>query len=708
MKNINSILLIIPPFTQLNTCYPSILYLKHYLSRQGYTVYTRDLSIETINRLYTREGLCSLFDNIPSRPDDFFLSRKEEYYSTVDCVKEFLQNNDQTLAHRIIKRDFLPEGPNFSRIDPQYQDSPFDTNELARHYGTLYFEDIAQAISSHIDRDFSLIKYKESLSVGASLFAPIEKKLSKPPTHLEEIYLQLISETVDTYKPDITAFSIPFPGNLFSALRMCKHLKKLRPELITAAGGGYINTELLEIKDTGIFNYIDYLLFNEGEYAFSQLLNFLKTGTKPDNVYYLSKGEIDKNRIVASPLPVNETLFPDYSTLDNTLYLSLIDSNNPMMRLWNDGKWNKLTMAHGCYWANCSFCDTSLDYIGNFKQLSVDQLLIRIKKCISDTGERGFHFVDEAAPPQLLKKLAIALIQNNINITFWTNIRFDRNFTPGLAKLLAKAGCIAISGGLEVASERVLKKVNKGVSLKDIIYASYNLSSAGILVHAYLMYGFPTQTESETIDALEVVRQLFVNNCIDSGFWHRFTLTCHSPVYANCKAFNIKADSKDFDFAHNDIVHHENQHMDHTVFHEPLNNALTAYMAGRDLDKDISTWFGQRVKKSIPHNFVENHIRGELYAQRKNFSLFYGKKIFCNEKGKINTLLVNYNNEEYSISINSKESEFITAFLKKYPLNAHISRVAFEELIKDYYREVDFLYASELWEFLSELAIWII
>jgi hypothetical protein len=41
---------------------------------------------------------------------------------------------------------------------------------------------------------------------------------------------------------------------------------------------------------------------------------------------------------------------------------------NPMHRLWSDGRWNKLTVAHGCYWKKCSFCDVGLDYIGALRR----------------------------------------------------------------------------------------------------------------------------------------------------------------------------------------------------------------------------------------------------------------------------------------------------------------------------------------------------
>jgi radical SAM superfamily enzyme YgiQ (UPF0313 family) len=128
---------------------------------------------------------------------------------------------------------------------------------------------------------------------------------------------------------------------------------------------------------------------------------------------------------------------------------------NPMHRLWSDGRWNKLTVAHGCYWKKCSFCDVTLDYIGRYDAAAADVLVDRIEAMIAETGQTGFHLVDEAAPPAGLRALAERLLARR-DITWWGNIRFEKTFTPELCQLLARSGCVAVSGGLEVASDRLL------------------------------------------------------------------------------------------------------------------------------------------------------------------------------------------------------------------------------------------------------------
>lgn len=63
--------------------------------------------------------------------------------------------------------------------------------------------------------------------------------------------------------------------------------------------------------------------------------------------------------------------------------------------------------------------------------------------------------------------------------------------------------------------------MEKGVTIAQVARVTDGFTQAGIMVHAYLMYGFPTQTTQETIDSLEVVRQLFQAGIVQSGYWHR-------------------------------------------------------------------------------------------------------------------------------------------------------------------------------------------
>jgi radical SAM superfamily enzyme YgiQ (UPF0313 family) len=301
---------------------------------------------------------------------------------------------------------------------------------------------------------------------------------------------------------------------------------------------------------------------------------------------------------------------PSYVDLPFEKYVSFLDVVNPMHRMWTDKRWNKLTVSHGCYWKQCSFCDVSLDYIGNYQNTTAEKLVDKIEKIIKDTGLTGFHFVDEAAPPKMLRALSLELLKRNLSITWWTNIRFEKTFTSELCELMAKAGCVAVTGGLEVASDRLLAKMKKGVDIAQVARVTHNFSNAGVFVHAYLMYGFPTETEQETIDSLEVVRQLFEKNCIQSAFWHLFTATAHSPIGLNPEEFGIEITGPVFEgFAQNDLIHLDPQGADHEKYTNGLNAALNSYLNKSGFEKQLSSWFDFPVVSTThPKDLIEGFL----------------------------------------------------------------------------------------------------
>jgi hypothetical protein len=316
---------------------------------------------------------------------------------------------------------------------------------------------------------------------------------------------------------------------------------------------------------------------------------------------------------------------PDYSDLHLDNYLSVIELANPMHRMWSDGRWNKLTLAHGCYWGKCTFCDVSLDYIKRYEPITASLICDRIETIISQTGQNGFHFVDEAAPPNLLKELSLEILRRNIKVSWWTNIRFEKHFTADLAFLLKAAGCIAVAGGLEVASDRLLKLMKKGVTVEKVAQVANALTQAGIMVHAYLMYGFPTETEQETIDSLEMVRQLFKNEVLKSGFWHQFAMTSHSPVGLNPSAYHVEKIGPEFEgFADNDLYHTDPTGAKHEKFSEGLRISLFNYMNGLGLDEDLGIWFKfKTARTTIPKRFILRSLEDKSIPYRHYISLVW-------------------------------------------------------------------------------------
>jgi hypothetical protein len=619
------VLLITPPMTQLNTPYPATAYLMGFLRLHAQELQLEltqaDASLTLFLRLFCAPALQQMADLLRERvraagrraevpaPIAHFLKHAARYIGTVEPAVRFLQRRDPSLAFRIAGRGFLPEGARFGHLgaaptseaaapDEQLLSAfgSLGTTEQARYLASLYVDDLADVWRLGIDPRFELARYGERLAASAASFDALHAALTGAPT-LVDATLDALTRDLVRQPPAVVALTAPFPGNVYGAFRMARMIRQAAPRATLVLGGGWVNTELRSLKDPRVFDYFDYVTLDDGERPLLNLLQRLRDRKSPLVRTYVREGTevVLRSDPTQHDIPQRDTGIPTYEGLPLGQYVSLMEMLNPMHRFWSDGRWNKITLAHGCYWKKCSFCDVSLDYIGRYDRPGEDIVMQRIRALIAETGETGFHLVDEAAPPAGMRALAERLLHEKLSITWWGNIRFEKTFTPALCRLLASSGCVAVSGGLEVASDRLLKLMRKGVTVEQVARVTRAFSDAGIMVHAYLMYGFPTETLQDTIDALERVRQLFAAGCIQSAYWHRFAATAHSPVGLEPHKYGITLRPPPaVTFAHNDIGFEDPVGTDHDFLGGGLRRALYNYMHGIGLDADVREWFEAR------------------------------------------------------------------------------------------------------------------
>jgi radical SAM superfamily enzyme YgiQ (UPF0313 family) len=616
-----TVFLLTPPFTQLNTPYPATAYLKGFLNTKNISCYQADFGIEVTVALFCKEGLQKMFAQVRTGKElsanaERIISLQQEYIHTIDAVILFLQGKNPTLANLICKRDFLPEASRFAQLDDlTWAFGSMGIQDKAKHIATLYLEDLSDLIKECVDEHFGFSRYAEKLGRSANSFDELYMALQQPFSFIDTLLIGILEAKMQQVQPKLVAISVPFPGNLYTAFRCAQWIKQNHPAVKTTMGGGFANTELRSLSDVRVFEFFDFISLDDGEAPIENIIAHVegtKTVEELKRTFTLVNGKlVYLNNTACTDYKQDEVGTPDYSDFYLDQYISAIEVANPMHRLWSDGRWNKLTMAHGCYWGKCTFCDISLDYIKLYEPVAASLLCDRMETIIAQTGENGFHFTDEAAPPALMRALALEILKRKLVVSWWTNVRFEKNFTADLCLLLKASGCVAVSGGLEVASDRLLELINKGITVAQVARVNRNFTDAGIMVHAYLMYGFPTQTEQETIDSLEMVRQLFKTGVLQSAFWHLFTMTAHSPVGLEPDKYMVRKKSDAVgSFANNDIEHIDMTGADHETFSFGLKKSLYNYMHQIGLDDPLQKWFDFPVPKTtVPPDYIIKAIK---------------------------------------------------------------------------------------------------
>ncbi len=677
---------ITPPFTQLNTPYPATAYMKGFLNTKNISSYQADLGIEVILKLFSRSGLENLFDQIIlsdhiSENAKRMIALKKHYINNIDAVISFLQGHNPTLSHLICQEDFLPEASRFNQLEElDWAFGTMGTQDKAKHLATLYLEDISDLILECIDPHFGFSRYAERLARSASTFDELYGALQLELTYTDRLLILILEEKMREVSPELVSLSVPFPGNLYSAFRIAQWLKAHYPNVKIAMGGGFPNTELRSVSDVRVFEFFDFICLDDGEAPLEHLCEHINGGRKLNELkrtFAMVDSELKYcNGSISPDYKQFDVGTPDYSDLLLDKYISVIEVVNPMHRMWSDGRWNKLTMAHGCYWGKCTFCDISLDYIKVYEPLAAGLLCDRMEQMIVQTGERGFHFVDEAAPPALMRSLALEIIRRKLTVTWWTNIRFEKSFNKDLCLLLKTSGCIAISGGLEVASDRLLELIQKGVTVEQVAQVCRNFTDAGIMVHAYLMYGFPTQTAQETIDSLEMVRQMFEAGVLQSAFWHQFAMTAHSPVGMYPENFMVtKATEAIGSFANNDIVHLDKSGANHELFSYGLKKSLFNYMHGICFDYPLQEWFEHKVPKTIVDpEFIEKSLaKDESYLIKPDSKIVwlgtkpelrFHTKIKKGRQLEVADLKFYDKKDNFSVQTTKEQAEWLVKFLQ--------------------------------------------
>jgi hypothetical protein len=221
-----------------------------------------------------------------------------------------------------------------------------------------------------------------------------------------------------------------------------------------------------------------------------------------------------------------------------------------------------------------------------------------------------------------------------------------------------------VTAGLEAASDRLLEKMKKGITVDRTALVAAAFRDAGILVHAYLMYGFPSETIQETVDSLERVRQLVAADLIQSAFWHRFTATAHSPVGLDPASHGLRIIGPEFQgFAENDLRHRDRTGETPQWVGEGLRRSMLNFLENRGLTMDVRNWFDQPAPKPrVSPRWVTGLLKNRCIVdnpQAERRIVWLGGKPVHESAGKKTRLLLSGPSGDCAITLQNEQARWL-------------------------------------------------
>jgi len=324
--------------------------------------------------------------------------------------------------------------------------------------------------------------------------------------------------------PNIVGFSIFSDSQLYYSLALAKILKtKINSQIIF--GGAYIS-HLDKKALLRMFNFIDFIIYKEGELGVSALLKNLKKRRfdKVPNLVYRKEGRIIENEesLIGD---LDQIPFPDFSDYNLKGYFI---SRTVLSTLF----------SRGCFWGACTFCAHRKTYSNPYRRRSVSNLILELEY-YQKKGIKHIWFADEMMRATDLDLINRALLKKKINMYYGVMLRPTGDFTYEILERMYRAGCRIVIWGAESFNQRILNLMNKGTSAQEIENVLKVSHKMGLSNMVYMIQGFPTQTEEEILKDEELLRK--ASKYIYSIVMHRFWLEADTVIFQNPKKFDLKS-----------------------------------------------------------------------------------------------------------------------------------------------------------------------
>ena len=343
---------------------------------------------------------------------------------------------------------------------------------------------------------------------------------------------QEIRDKISGFAPDFVGITM-LTANYAAARNIARLTKVIDHNIKIVVGGTHPTLDPEGTLDIAEF---DYVVRGEGEFTFLELVN----GQEEKQIKGLSfrrdgKTVHNENRPFIQNL---DTLpFPERdSFLNDTTHLEL----------------GYVVTGRGCPFS-CSYCASTRLWHRIVRFRSAANVLAELEHLKANHGSSFIHFVDDTFTlnTERAKEICRQIIERQLGIRWVCDTRVDC-LNEELIVLMKEAGCIRVKIGVESGSDRILKKVRKGITTAEVREVVRLIKEAGVPLTVYLMVGFPGETNQDLRQTIDFAKEL------DADY---YSLSILAPYYGTEILSELEKSGKKLDKKHWEYFYHQSQEM---------------------------------------------------------------------------------------------------------------------------------------------------
>ncbi len=302
-------------------------------------------------------------------------------------------------------------------------------------------------------------------------------------------------------RPDVVGISVCFPGQLQPAYAFALAIKRALPDVHLTCGGPGITQMMVRLSGKRLAHALgpfDSACLYEGEHTLLALVRALDSRRPLRELANV----VVRDRLMGARWLAGHGMedlralpSPDFDGMPLDRYLA------PELVLPYDP-------TRGCYWGKCTFCHYGLAEVGTakYRERDVGAIVARLRTLSERHGTRHFYFSQDSVAPKTIVKLAQAIVDAGLDLRWATDLKPEKYMTAERAALLKRAGAVACALGVESASPRVLRLIDKGAPPEVVGGVVDHLAAAGIAAEAMCFTDFPTETHAEAVATLDFLR----------------------------------------------------------------------------------------------------------------------------------------------------------------------------------------------------------